>query len=51
MKTVLRKVKLILGLENELKVENSHFLTTLNQKVLQDIIKPFEDVYLDVKIL
>ena len=39
---------LIFGLQKlALKIENGQFLTTLNQVVLQDIKKLFEEVHLD----
>ena len=46
-----RKIKLILDLENwQQKRKNSRFLKALNQTVLQDIKKSFEDVHLNVKV-
>ena len=44
------KIELILDPENwQKKQKNSQYLKALNQTVLQDIKKSFEDVHLDAK--
>ena len=43
-------IKLIFGLKMSLKTENTQFLTALNQIVLQDIKKHFEDAQCDEKV-